>query len=127
MSVSGTLDETPQNMFAMKRNIPNKTFEIMRWAVRLGIPFIALLWGLFGGYLFPKAAYPVLVAIVLADFLCGIILAFTHRRYFNNDMDGVIAVDKREPGRENYSLILNGPISNISRSRQVTFKVRNMK
>lgn len=127
MSVSGTLDETPQSMIDIKRNMTNKTFEIMRWAVRLAIPFVALLWGLFGGYLFPKAAYPVLVAIVLVDFLCGIILAFAHRRYFNNNMDGVIAVDKREPGCENYSLIVNGPISNISRSRQVTFKVRNMK
>lgn len=102
-------------------------YDTIKWLVQVAFPAFATLyvalseiWGL------PYTLEIVGTLTAITTFL-GILLGISSARYHNSDnrFDGVMRVEEGETGKDVYNLELKDEPDNLSRMRELTFKVEN--
>lgn len=110
----------------------NVMYDHVKWVAQYGLPGVgslyfglAQIWGL-------PYAVEIVGTISLLDVFLGILLGISSRTYNNSvkmpgeaKYDGILVVDKSDPKKDVFSLVVSSPVDEISTAESITLKVEN--
>jgi len=105
-------------------NISNRAYNTLKWVALVGLPAVATCYAFIAGIWGISHTQDVIGSITAVDTCLGTLLGVSSKSYQKSTpSDGNLVIDKSDSERDNYSLELTTPFSEIDKRDQLVLNV----